>query len=296
LNAAPFYTMRTEAELLADALGRRPDAPPMTIMGLDYDVTGDRYWLRRLERLMPATRRTPVTRAREVADAGFARAAERGDPSGLFAWSAGDSAFRALREAVRPLAGSEAAQIIDVFERTARINRAFLSGRVYLSNQDRSAFMRENFARDLALARRTGPTPRTLLKFGAAHVMRGFTDTRSIDLGSAAEVIATNEGKKAFSVLMIGGADSKHAQMNITKLQYEPADGAYVRRPDAAWILAALPATGWTLFDLVPVRAEYFDRRGRTITAGQERLLLAFDAVLVLTGSTPNEGLPIAPR
>jgi hypothetical protein len=268
----------------------------MTIMGLDYDVMGDRYWLRRLEALTPAARRAPVTQAREMADSGFARLAARGDPSGLFAWSAPDSVFRALRGAVRPAAGSEAARIIDTFERTARINRAFIGGRNFLSNQDRSAYLRENFARELAAARRGGALPRTLMKFGAYHMMRGYTNTRVIDLGSAAEVIATGEGKSAFSVLMVGGADAKHAQMNIVKLRYEPADGAFVRGPDAAWVLNALPPSGWTLFDFRPVRAEYFDKRGRAITPGQERLLLAFDAVLVLTGSTSNEGLPLAPR
>lgn len=291
LDAAPFYTMRTEADLLGQALAPDRASAPMQILGLDYDVMGDRYWLRRLESLTPVPRRAAVTRARVLADSGFAAVATRGDPTKMFAWSAPDSVFAALREAVRPTPGSESAKIIDVFERTARINRAFLAGQGYASNRERGEFMRENLLAGLGGSRPGAAMPRTVFKFGYAHMMRGFTPSRIIDLGSAADVLASTQGRRAFSLLILGGAEAKHAQMDITKLEYLPATGSALKGGDLAWIAAAVPDSGWVVFDLAAVRTEYLDRRVRNLTPAQERMLLAFDAVAVLTGSGPNEGM-----
>lgn len=292
LNAAPFYTMRTEADLLGQALTREGTSGAMTILGLDYDVMGDRYWLRRLADMAPHSGKDVVARAVALADSGFARVVQTGDPSQLFAWSAGDSVFAGLWNAVHPSPGSEGARIIDVFHRTSRINRAFLAGENYKSNAERAGLMRENLINELARNRVKGQLPRIVFKFGAFHMMRGFTGTRVIDLGTSADVLAAAEGKTTFNVLIVGGAEARHAQMNITRLEYEPASGASLQGPEMAWVNAATPASGWVVFDLRPVRAAYFDTRGRTLTAAQERQLMAFDAIVVLTGSTPNQGLP----
>lgn len=266
---------------------------PMNILGLDYDVMGDRYWLRRLADITPHSGKGVVARAVALADSGFARVVQSGDPSALFAWSARDSVFGALWNAARPSPGSEGARIIDIFHRTVRINRAFLAGDTYKSNLERAAFMRENLINELARNRVKGQLPRIVFKFGAYHMMRGFTGTRVLDLGTIADVLAAGEGKTTFNVLIVGGAEARHAQMNITRLEYEPAGGSSLASPEMAWVNAATPGSGWVVFDLRPVRADYFDRRGRSLTPVQERQLMAFDAVVVLTGSTPNAGLPV---
>ena len=292
----PFYTLGEERALLTSAMSPLGTVPPMRVWGLDYDISADRLYLRELERLAPASGRAAVRRARELADSGFAALGGKGNPAGLFAWSAPDSIFEALRAAFGPRPPARAREIIDVFERTARINRLFLSGRGYESNLMRSAYLRENFTKALAAAERRGERPRVLFKFGGSHMMRGLNYTHTLDIGTAAPILAEARGEKSFNVLMFGGATSKTARMNIIKMQYEPTGPAEIENESVAWLRPAVADTGWVVFDMRPVRSVYLRRRNQTLTASQDRFFHAYDAIVVLTGSIPGQHLPIAVR
>ena len=296
LTTIPFYTLAEERALLTSAMESQGRLPPMRIWGLDYDISADRLFLRELERLAPLSGRAAVVRARELADSGFATLSTKQNPSQLFAWSAPDSVFTALRAALGPRPSPRARAIVDVFERTARINRLFLSGRVYESNLMRSAFLRENFSNALAVTERRGERPRVLFKFGGSHMMRGWNYTHTLDIGTAATIVAESRGERSFNVLILGGAASKTARMNIVKLQYEPTGSAEALAPNVAWLLPAVPDSGWSLFDMRPVRTEYLRRRAQQLTPIQDRFLHAYDAIVVLTGSTPGTPLPITAR
>ena len=295
LTAVPFYTLAPERELLWSALAGLDQLPPLRIWGLDYDVSGDRLFLRELERLAPVEGRAAVRRARELADSGFATVRAQGNPSRLFAWSAPDSIFEALREAFGSNPAPRARAIIDVFERTARINRHFLSGRIYESNLERSRYLRQNFAEALAVAEARGERPRVLFKFGGSHMMRGWNYTHTLDIGTAAAIVAESRGERSYHILVLGGPGSRTARMNILKLQYEPTGTAAVESGDYAWLRAALPDTGWAVFDLQPVRSAYLQRRAIPLTPIQDRMLQAYDAVVVLTGSSPAGIIRIEP-
>ncbi|HET9274441.1 MAG TPA: hypothetical protein VFN96_00075, partial [Gemmatimonadales bacterium] len=296
LTAVPFYSLAPERDLLASAMSREGALPPMRIWGLDYDVSGDRLFLRELERLAPPSGRAAVRRARELADSGFALLARQGNPSRLFAWTAPDSVFEALRAAFGRSPPPRARAIIDLFERTARINRHFLSGRVYESNLDRAAFLRQNFAAALARAEAGGRRPRVLFKFGGSHMMRGWNYTHTLDIGTAAAITAEARGERSFHLLVLGGPGSKSSRMNIVKGQYEPTGRAEIEGTELDWLRPALTGGDWQLFDLRPVRARYLQRRSVGLTPIQDRFLLAYDAIVVLTGSTPSPVVPVEVR
>jgi hypothetical protein len=295
-TAIPFYSIAEERALLASAMAAQGSVPAMRIWGLDYDVSADRLFLRELERLAPASGRAAVRRARELADSGFASLSGKGNPSGLFAWSAPDSIFEALRAALGPRPAARARAIIDLFERTARINRLFLSGRVYESNLMRSHFLRENFTKALAAAERRGEAPRVLFKFGGSHMMRGWNYTHTLDIGTAATILAEARGERSFNVLMLGGPGSKSTRMNIVKLQYEPIGTAEVDDANVAWLRPAVADSGWSLFDMRAVRTAYLRRRSSPLTPVQDRFLQAYDAIVVLTGSSPATPRPMVIR
>jgi erythromycin esterase-like protein len=295
LTTVPFYGLAEERALLKSTLHSSGGAPPMRIWGLDYDVNGDRLFLAELARVAPPSGRAAVDRARALADRGFAAFESRGDPSQLFAWSAPDSVFTALRSAFGQRVPARAAAIIDLFETTARINRLFLSGRGYESNLMRSAFLRRNFVTAWEAALRTGPPPRVMFKFGGSHMMRGLNYTHTLDVGTAAAVIAEARGERAYSVLILGGTGTKSARLNPVRARYEPTGTAEVDEDNLAWLRPALPKSEWVVFDMQPVRTGYLRRR-RTLTAEQDRFFHAYDAIVVLQESTPGTSQPSAPR
>lgn len=299
-SAVPFYTLAEERALLASAMSPQGSLPSMRIWGLDYDVSADRMFLRELETLAPPRGRAAVRRARELADSGFAGVARPGrpDPSKLFAWSAPDSLFTALREALGARPSPRARAIVDMFERTARINRLFLSGRGYESNLMRSAYLRENFSKHFAAAERAGPnlTPRVLFKFGGSHMMRGLNYTHTLDIGTAAAVTAEARGERSFNVLILGGPGTKSTRMNIMSLQYDAQGDAEVDDDNVAWLRPALAESSWSLFDMRRVRLEYLKRRTQSLSPIQDRFLHAYDAIVVLTGSTPGTSRPLGIR
>ncbi|HEY7569237.1 MAG TPA: hypothetical protein VH762_16765 [Gemmatimonadaceae bacterium] len=288
-SAVPFYTLAEERALLSSAMTPQGSIPAMRIWGLDYDVSADRLFLRELEALAPASGRAAVRRARELADSGFAAVSRPGqpDPSKLFAWSAPDSIFTALRAALGSKPPVRSRAIIDMLERTARINRLFLGGRGYESNLMRSGYLRENLTKHLAAADRTGLTPRVLFKFGGSHMMRGWNYTHTLDIGTAATIIAESRGERSFNVLILGGPGSKSTRMNIMSLQYDGQGDAEVDDNSVAWLRPAVADSGWSLFDMRAVRLEYLRRRTQTLTPVQDRFLHAYDAIVVLRGSTP---------
>jgi hypothetical protein len=84
--------------------------------------------------------------------------------------------------------------------------------------------------------------------------------------------------------------------MNIVRLQYEPMGTAEIENDNAAWLRPALADTGWVVFDMRPVRTAYLRRRSQSLTSIQDRFVHAYDAIVVLTGSTPGTPRPIAIR
>lgn len=285
MNWMAFYTMPAETDLLAWAAS--PDAGGYDVWGLDYDVMGDRHALRRLQAIAPASARARVAEAIALADSGFA-AVRRGDPSRLFSFSAPESVFAGLRNAIGPAEDGEAARILEVLETTAAINRDFVSGRNYESNEKRAANLKANFLRYYRAAQARGEAePRVLLKFGAFHMERGLNGVRQYDVGWLAAGLAEANGGRSLHVLVMGGPDSERAQFDIMSLTYRPQPVEMIAEEWMQAPRAAVLESGYTVYDLRPIRALIQNRRLRGVPAALERTIFAFDVMVVLTGSGP---------
>ena len=278
-----FYTMPPETDMLAWAAS--PDMG-YDLWGLDYDVFGDRSALRRLQSLVPEASDDAVTKAIALADSGWA-ALRRGDPSRIFTFSAPESVFAELRAAI-PSPDGDAARILEVLETTASINRDFVTGRNYESNLKRSSNLKANFLRYYRAAQEQGEAmPRAVLKFGAFHAERGLNGVRQYDVGWLAAALAEMNGSRSFHVLVMGGPDTQRAQFDVMSLAYRPQPVEMIAEEWMQAPRAALLESGYTVYDLRPIRALIRDRKLRNVPAPLERAIFGFDVMVVLTGSRP---------
>ena len=283
-NRVPFYTMAPETDLLAWAISR--DGGGLALWGLDYEIFADRYWLGRLESMAGVQARPAVRAARAVAESGFARA-ERGDPSQVFSFNAPESLFVAVRRAVRPRAGTDAALILDVLETTVAINRPFLAGKNYESNRLRSDNLKRNFLRAWTDPRVSRQPPKVLFKFGAYHMDRGLNGVRQYDVGWLAAAMAESRGERSFHLLVVGGPGTQHSVFDIRKLAYAPRPVEWIAAPWLAAARSSLKTDGFAVFDLEPLRALVQDKKLRNLPDELVRMIFGFDVLVVLTGSGP---------
>jgi len=283
-----FYTLREEAELAAAARAAVPGDVPV-LWGMDYEVGADR----RLIALLKA-RPKPVAAEAALAALDAASAAswrlyeETRGPQHVFSFAGDPALVRALRE-VWPGADAETRWILDTLEETLEINRLWAGGDNYGSNRRRAAFLRANFLRHWRAEKAAGRAPKAMLKFGAAHVLRGLNSNDAFDLGALVPEVAALEGGEAFHLLVLAGSGSEVAQ-------FDPSAFAYRAGPGGGYGAGLAPIAGqawpdaFTLIDLRPLRSIV-----RSASEGWHRELVrtvhGFDAVLVLTGSTPSAPL-----
>ncbi len=301
---APFYVLRTEAQLLVDAVAAAgevdrggPDTVPV-LWGLDYDIMADRHALERLAEL--ATTRAEaeaVERTRARADSAMDRALAEGNPGHFAMFGAPPEWFSELRSAFDPAPGTEAVRILDQLEETLAINRLFVSGQGWRSNQRRAEWNKRQLGRFWDRAASGGDDgPRVMFKFGATHVMRGRTFTDVYDLGTVASALADARGETSFHVMMIGGPGTRHAVMDPTVLEYVPAPVGIAGADWAAAFVAQADPERWTLYDLRPLRPLAAAGRLGTLASSTEKVIHGYDALVVLSGSTPNEALALERR
>ena len=290
-----FFTAREDAEMLIDAV-RTTGGAEGTIWGLDYDILADRYPLRRLRDLAPNDEaRRAVESAIERADRGLARAVEESNPMGSVMFSGPDTVFDALVEAFGPDPDPEAARILHTLTETVRINGHFVAGEGWESNERRARLNKKRLAdryREAAAAEEA--PPRAVFRFGSYHMMRGRTGTNVYDIGQLAASIAELNGLESFHLLMVGGPGTLRQQFDPRTFGWMHVPVSSIRSAGLAPLAAEL-AEGWTLFDLRPLRPLADADRLGDLDPAFEQMIWAFDAVLVLVGSTPGESLPGAP-
>jgi hypothetical protein len=282
---APFYRWREDAALLRAAVaaaGGRDDV----LWGLDYDIVGDRFALRRLRDIAPnAAARAAAERVIAVADSGLSQALAAQNPGLLMMFGGADDVYAPLRQAYAPPPGSEADHIIRLLQETREINAYWGRGQGYLSNLYRAQLNKRRFMRYLTEATaRDGRMPRVMMKFGSSHMVRGRSFANVFDLGTLASEIADVHGGRSFGVLMLGGAGTVHAMI-------DPRAFTTVEAPVEVedWIKPFYDAADprqWTVFDLRPIRAR-IPRLG-TLPDETLKVLYGFDAVVILSGSGPQ--------
>ena len=284
-----FYAMREEARLLAEISA----AGGYRLWGLDYEVMGDPLLVERLRGAAPAAARAAVEALRTAATEARARLLATRDFRNIFAFSGDPDLVRAVRR-VWPTPDAASAWILDTLEETLEINKLWVGGQGWASNARRAAFLRSNLRRYWLAEKAAGRAPRALFKFGASHAARGRSATEVYDIGEFAPAIAELEGGRSFHLLVGAGVGAQQAIFDPATLGYvaAPADPSigFGVAPLAGLADPAVP----TLIDLRPLRPMLSARQAKTADADLVRAIHGFDALLVLSGSTPSTGIELA--
>lgn len=281
-----FFGMREEAEWLASvratARGRG-----QAIWGLDYEVGGDRRILARLKaKRKPAAAATALQALEDASTASWAQYAETRSPQYIFSFS-GDPALVAAVRTAWPNADAEASLMLETLEETLTINRLWVQREGWASNQRRAEFNRRNVRRYL----HAEPDAKVLFKFGSSHMVRGLSHTQVLDIGTAVSEIAADRGEKSFHVFVLPGANRQVAQFDPSAWRYNPSDAGTYEDIGMTPLIAAAYSDAFTLIDLRPIRSLVFGPRHKALDADLVRVIHGFDALLVLSGSTPSSNL-----
>lgn len=287
-NAVAFFKMREEADMLAAVRAAVPTSQP-ALWGVDYEVGADR---RLIALLRPARKPAAAERALAALEAqattSWDRYAQTRGPQHMFGFGGDPALVQAVRSAW-PNPDARSALILETLEETLQINRQFMGGDNYGSNLRRAQLLRRNFLRHWRAVE--GPrAPRVMLKFGSSHLIRGLSLSDVHDLGALVPEIADAQGRSTFSMLVIAGAGRQVARFDPVRFTHVPAPGSAPLRgveplTDAAW------PDAYTLVDLRPLRP-LARSVGRTVAdPNLHRLIHGFDALLIMSGSTPSANL-----
>ena len=283
-----FFGMAEEAELLA-AVRRASPAGPF-LWGLDYEVGGDRRLIARLEGASkPAAASAALAGLKAASDASWAQYEETRSPQFIFSFSGDPALVRAVR-AAWPDPDPHSGWILDTLEETFEINRLWVSQQGHESNLRRARFNRANLLRYWRAERARDRAPRVMFKFGAGHMVRGLSQTAVFDIGTLAPEIAATVGGEAYHLLVLPGAGAQVAGFDPTAWTYRPGPAGDYGQGLEPILGQALP-DAFTLIDLRPLRSLIPGHRLAAAGTDLSRLVHGFDAVLVMSGSTPSTNL-----
>ena len=133
--------------------------------------------------------------------------------------------------------------------------------------------------------------PKTMFKFGSSHMVRGLSHTQVFDIGAQVAERAHFLREQSFHVFVLPGAGAQHAQFDPSAWTYRPADAGTYADVGMTPLTAAAYADAFTLIDLRPIRPLVFGRRHKALDADLVRTIHGFDALLVMSGSTPSSNL-----
>lgn len=284
-----FFGMREEAEMLGVVRASLP-AERDVLWGVDYEVGGDRPLLRWLEaQPKPEAAEGALRRLRQASDEAWSAYDVSRNPGLIFSFS-GDPALAAELRRLWPGASPTTAWTIETLEETLAINRLWVEGRGWDSNRRRARWIRESFLRHWRAEIEQDRTPGVLVKLGANHVVRGRNGTGTFDLGTLLPELAALSGRRSYSVLVLPGPGSQTAVFDPSAWKYEPkpAKDGYARGLEP--IVGAAYDDAFTLIELEPIRS-IVGSQGEVHGEPMLRAVHGFDAVLVLSGSTPSNDL-----
>jgi hypothetical protein len=279
-----FFGMREEAEWLAGARAAVPGAAPV-LWGTDYEVGADRHLIGLLKAMRkPGAAHAALGRLDAASAASWAQYAKSRSPQHIYSFSGDPALVRAVR-AAWPGANGRAIEILDTLETTFEINRLFFARQGYASNARRAAFLRANLLRQWRAAKE----PRTFLKFGATHLVRGLTQVGTFDMGSMIAELAAERGERSFHLLVLPGNDSRTAVLDPAAFTYKPSAPKDMYQKGLGWVIDEAWGDAMTLFDCARLRPAVY--AARSADPELVRAVYGFDAVLVMSGSTPSANL-----
>jgi hypothetical protein len=288
-----FFGMKEEGDLAVAARSAVQGDDPV-LVGLDYEVFSDRILISRLESMRkPKPAEAALAALKAASEASWREYDATRNLQLVYSFS-GDPALVRAVAAAWPKRSLAADEILRTLEETLEINRLWASRQGYLSNLRRSVLMRENFLRHWRHGNKADRAKKTLFKFGSSHMVRGRSMTEVFDLGTLLPEIAALEGKRAFHLLVLPGANSETAV-------FDPAQWRYTQAPPKdhyseglePLVSAALP-DAMTLIDLRPLRS-ILRRQRQDVDVELMRVVHGYDMALIMTGSTASSNLADAP-
>lgn len=281
-----FFGMKEEAEFIAAARDAVKGRAPV-LWGADYEVAGDRQLIAMLgAKRKPGDAEDALAALRQASDQSWTKYFKTGGPQFIFSFSGDPELVRAVK-AAWPRRDAEASWILDTLEETLEINKLWVTGNGWASNERRGAFLRSNFLRHWSAEREKGNTPKVFAKFGASHLVRGRNNSETYDLGALLPELAEIHGGKTFSVLVLPGAGAMTAVLNPTDFSYVPAPAKDGYAQGIGPVTHAAYENAFTLIDLRPLRP-LLGFGATDASENLKRTVHGFDMLLVMSGSTPS--------
>jgi hypothetical protein len=276
----PFYGWRAEAEFLATVRSLTPG--PARLIGIDYEIWWfDRQRVSQLQREAPPGAKAALAALRAASDEGWRKFHASRNLLDLYLINGDPSLVAAVRAAWRnPRPDVE--MTLATLQETVEINRLFAARQGYASNQRRAAFLRANLVS--LLTRR--PTARLLVKVGTEHATRGLNSVGGFDVGSLLPEAAALRGGRSLHLLIVGGANGRHAVMDASALQTREEPVSDFR--DMGLDALGLPRDGIVVVDLRPLRRFAV---GDRLPPQLARHIMGFDILVIVNRSTPSVAL-----
>lgn len=283
-----FFGMAEESEMLA-AIKAAAGPGPM-FWGTDYEVVGDRQLIGLLQQAeKPAAAATALKALAEASTASWAKYEETRSPQYIFSFAGDPALVKAVRDSW-PQPDARSATILHTLEGTLTINNLWVQGKAWESNSERAQLQRHNFLRFWRSEKERALAPKVIAKYGASHLVRGRSRTGVYDLGTLLPELAALEGGHSYSIMIVPGANSEVAVLNPSAWRYEakaPKDG-YLDGIEP--LVRATYDDTFTLIDLRALRPVAGMNRG-SLDEDLFRTIHGFDALLVMTGSTPSRDI-----
>ncbi|HEX8253899.1 MAG TPA: hypothetical protein VF846_12155 [Thermoanaerobaculia bacterium] len=285
----PFLNWKEEAELYAAAM-KLGEGKRDTVWGVDQEFV--LFATPHLERLVALAKndaqRAVATKLLERSRAGEEEMFRTKSPAKLLMLSASAAEFEELRNAFGG-GDAEALRLIDAMEESRQIYQlGSVSG--WGSNDQRAHLIKRLFSESYANAVARGEAkPKVIVKMGATHTMRGRSMTGVFDLGSMLPELATVNGTRSFSLLVIprGGFTNEHRPFSPNtedkRAPYDPKKLPFDGKP----LFDAASASEWSLFDLRAIRGPLARKKLDPMDERLRNVLWGYDAVLIIPEATP---------
>jgi hypothetical protein len=288
-----FYGWEDEFAFLEHA--DRATGGTLRLWGLDQELMGSsKYLLESMLEQHPGARSTALIQQMLHEDEADYRNAERsGDPTSMFVMQVAPEKLSALAASLRIDGNARANALVRALIETRDIYINCCNEMAARSNRDRALLMKQTLAAYVQAVGTHAEPPKIFFKFGEEHLYRGLNPIRNLDLGNFVFEMGDGLDLSDLHVLALGAAGRQSTFAGIGKpwasSAYALDDADHERFHFLAPFLANMASTGWTLYDLRPLRT-HFAQAG-IADEGYERLVFGYDFLLLVPQTTADPAI-----
>jgi hypothetical protein len=283
-----IYNTREEFEMLQRCAGAS-EGGKFRLWGLNQEALGaGGLILGRILDTRPGGEAGPAMRQLlKKNDDAYAKALQSGRISDLFMASAGDNDLAAGAELLQKDGSPQARSLFASLVQSHEIDRG--SPADYDNAGRRNRLMKTLFSADYAEAALTEVAPpKVLLKFGAYHIYRGLNPVHGSGIGNYVAEFAEGQGAQSLHLYVVAVRGSepiyprvgRPALLRPFNLKDDP--GFRFLQP----MLANLLDSGWTMFDLRPLRQGF--RETGAASSDLATLVFGMDILVMIPESAPS--------